>query len=169
MAQLRLMLVALAACTASNAAPSGSGSGVPVPPGVTPPFAPPVGSSITPPAGWMSPPPLASAAPAQIDGARAEAWGEPAMGCYAATLTFAQRGAATAMVDEVKKTLSVHDVIAPTTASGVLAFGFDKAAYKGRVRATLDGKTVHALACFWNEREPSACEAACTALIGSQT
>jgi hypothetical protein len=58
-------------------------------------------------------------------------------------------------------------VVAPTTAAGVLAFAFDKAPYQGRVRATLDGKTVSALACFWNEREPAACEAACTALIGS--
>ena len=58
MAQLRLMLFALAACTA-DAAP---GSGVPVPPGVTPPFAPPVGSMVTPPAGWMPLPILASAA-----------------------------------------------------------------------------------------------------------
>lgn len=157
------MALALAACTA-DAAP---GSGVPVPPGVTPPFAPPVGAAVTPPAGWMPLPQLASAAKAQIDGARAEAWGEPAMGCYAATLTFAQRGAVAAMIDEAKKSVTVHDVVAPTTVAGVLAFAFDKAPYQGRVRATLDGKTVSALACFWNEREPAACEAACTALIGS--
>lgn len=161
------MLIVLAACTASNAAP-GEGSGVPVPPGVTPPFAPPVGSSITPPAGWMPLPQLASAAQAQITGARADAWGEPAMGCYAATLTFAQRGKPAAMLDDAQKTLSVHDVVVPATPTGVLSFGFDKPPYKGRVRATLDGKTVSALACFWNEREPAACEAACTALIGSQ-
>ena len=163
MAQLRLMLFALAACTA-DAAP---GSGVPVPPGVTPPFAPPVGSMVTPPAGWMPLPILASAARTQIDGARAEAWGEPAMGCYAATLTFAQRGATSALLADVQKSVSVHDVVAPTTPAGVLAFAFEKAPYKGRVRATLDGKTVTALACFWNDREPAACEAACTGMIGS--
>jgi hypothetical protein len=164
MAQLRLIAVALAACTA-DAAP---GSGVPVPPGVTPPFAQPVGAAVTPPAGWMPLPQLASAAKAQIDGARADAWGEPAMGCYAATLTFAQRGKVAAMIDDAKQSVTVHDVVAPATPTGVLALSFDKSPYRGRVRATLDGKTVSALACFWNEREPAACEAACTALIGSQ-
>jgi hypothetical protein len=164
MAQLRLMLVVLAACTA-DAAP---GSGVPIPPGVTPPFAPPTGSAVTPPAGWMPLPQLASAAKAQIDGASADAWGEPAMGCYAATLAFAQRGTTKALLADVQKAVTIHDVVAPTTRAGVLALSFDKAPYKGRVRATLDGKTVNALACFWNEREPAACEAACTALIGSQ-
>jgi hypothetical protein len=66
------------------------------------------------------------------------------MGCYAATLTFAQRGKPAAMIDDAKKTLTVHDVVVPATSAGVLALGFDKAPYKGRVRATLDGKTVTA-------------------------
>jgi hypothetical protein len=145
MAQLRLMLFALAACTA-EAAPGG----------------------VTPPAGWMPLPQLASAAKAQIDGSHAQAWGDPAMGCYAATLTFAQRGTTSALVADVQKTVTVRDVVAPTTPAGVLAFSFEKAPYKGRVRAMLDGKIVNALACFWNEREPAACEAACTALIGGQ-
>jgi hypothetical protein len=140
------MLLALAAC-AAEAAPT---------PGVTPP------------AGWMPLPQLASAAQAQIAGSKAQAWGEPAMGCYAATLTFAQKGAVAAMLDDAKKAVTVHDVVEPKTRAGVLAFAFDRAPYKGRVRAVLDGTTVAALACFWNEREPAACEAACTALIGSQ-
>lgn len=158
------MLLALAACTASDAAP---GSGVPVPPGVTPPFAPPTGSPVTPPAGWMPLPQLASAAQAQIDGAKADAWGEPAMGCYAATLTMPQKGTPAALLADVQKAVTVRDVVAPKTRAGVLSLAFDQAPYTGRLRATLDGTTITALACFWNQREPAACEAACTALIGS--
>jgi hypothetical protein len=163
MAQLRLMLLALAACSASDAAP---GSGAP-PPGVNPPFAPPVGPIATVPAGWVSLPALAIAARTQIAGSTADAWGEPAMGCYAATLSFPERGAVGALLADVKQAVSVRDVVEPSAAGGVLSFAFDKAPYSGRVRAMLDGKTISALACFWNDREPATCEAACTSMIGS--
>ena len=159
------MALALAACSASDAAPGSAGSALP--PGVNPPFAPPVGPIATVPAGWVSLPAVALAARSQIEHSTADAWGEPARGCYAATVTFAQRGATAALLDDVKQAVSVRDVVAPATPSGVLSFAFEKAGYQGRVRATLDGTTVTALACFWNRREPAACEAACTAMIGS--
>jgi hypothetical protein len=148
MAQLRLMALALAACSASEAAPPS----VPI---------------ATVPAGWVSLPALALAGRGAIEGSTADAWGEPAMGCYATTLAFPERGPVGALLDEVKKSVSVSDAVVPSAAGGVLSFTFDKTPYKGRVRANLDGKTVTALACFWNEREPAACEAACTAMIGS--
>ncbi len=157
------MALALAACSASDAAP-GSGS---TPPGVNPPFAPPVGPIAAVPAGWVSLPALAIAARTEIPGSTADAWGEPAMGCYAATLTFPERGAVGALIADVKHAVSVSDVVEPSAAGGVLSFAFEKAPYKGRVRAMLDGRTVTALACFWNDREPLACEAACTAMLRS--
>ena len=159
------MALALAACSASDAAPGSGGSALP--PGVTPPFATPVGSIATVPAGWVSLPALALAGRGAIEKSTADAWGEPAMGCYATALTFPERGPVRALLDDVKKAASVRDVVEPSAAGGVLSFAFDKDPYKGRVRANLDGRTVTALACFWNDREPAACEAACTAMIGS--
>jgi hypothetical protein len=179
MAQLRLMLVALAACSASDAAP---GAGSALPPGVNAPFAPPRAQIATPPAGWLPMPQLATAATSALTGenkatnaltaATADAWGEPAMGCYAVAVTFAARGTADAvgkqLLADVQKAVAVRDVVVPTGAkdTGVLAFAFDKAPYSGRARVLIGGG-VTALACFWNPREPLACEAACTALIGS--
>jgi hypothetical protein len=50
----------------------------------------------------------------------------------------------------------------------VLSLTFSRALYRGKLRATLakDGK-IAALACFWNNREPVACDQACTSMIGS--
>ena len=163
------MVVALAACSASDAAP---GSAAP-PPGVNPPFALPAGTIATVPTGWLPEPALATTAAAQLPGATAQAWGEPAMGCYAAALTFSGGGAPAtlgkALLDDVRKVVAVREVVEPVAGatSGVLAFAFDKTPYRGRVRANLGGGSVSALACFWNDREPAACEAACTAMIGS--
>ena len=143
------MALALAACSASDAAP------------------PPAAPSVTVPDGWVSLPALALAARGVIEHSTADAWGEPAMGCYATALTFGERGPVGALLDDVKKTVTVSDAVVPSAAGGVLSFAFTRGEYKGRVRANLDGKTVSALACFWNQREPGACEAACTAMLGS--
>jgi hypothetical protein len=50
----------------------------------------------------------------------------------------------------------------------VLSLGFDRGIYRGMLRATLakDGG-IAALACFWNQREPAACEQGCKGLVGS--
>ena len=142
-------------------------------------------SGLTPPAGWQALPQLASAASEAaktgriaVDGV--EAWGEPARGCYAAW--FALRGgggAPEAMADQLVRGLAVepalfgilvHDVVKPAkdAKTGMLSLGFSRGAYRGNLRANLssDGKLV-ALACFWNMREPIACEQACTGLVGS--
>jgi hypothetical protein len=152
MAQLRLMAVVLAACNASDAAP--------------PPVAPPDPPIATVPDGWVPLPALELAARG-VTGTPTDAWGEPAMGCYATSLTLPERGKVGALLDDVKKSVTVSDAVVPSAAGGVLSFAFAKGEYKGRVRANLDGKNVTALACFWNQREPAACEAACTAMIGS--
>lgn len=162
-----LAMLALAACSASDAAP---GSGSP-PPGVNPPFAPPRAQLATPPAGWVPMPQLATAATGAIGGSTADAWGEPAMGCYAAIVTFSAKGKAggiaKALRTQVESAVKVSDVVEPaaTAETGVLAFAFEKAPYRGRARVSIDAG-VTALACFWNDREPDACAAACTALIG---
>ena len=167
MAELRLialLIAALSACRASEAAPT---------------------SGLTPPAGWRALPQLASAAgdaakagKLTVDGV--EAWGETSRGCYAAW--FAVRsggGAPDAMADQLVKSLRVEpalfgilvrDVAKPTAGatSGVLSLTFERGAYRGKLRASLakDGKLA-ALTCFWNWREPVACERACNGLIGS--
>lgn len=160
------MALALAACSASEAAP-GSGGSAALPPGVNPPFAQPTGPIAAVPTGWISLPALALAARTQLPGSTTDAWGEPAMGCYAASLQVGERGPVAALVADVKRAVTVRDVVEPSAAGGVLSFGFDKPPYHGRVRALLDGKNVTALACFWNQREPIACEAACAAMLRS--
>ncbi|HEY5925906.1 MAG TPA: hypothetical protein VIV11_29665 [Kofleriaceae bacterium] len=142
-------------------------------------------SGLTPPAGWQALPSLATAASEAaksggitVDGV--EAWGEPARGCYAAWIALRGAGGAPdAMADQLVRSLSVEpallgilirDVVKPAAgaASGVLSLAFERGVYRGKLRATLakDGK-VAALACFWNWREPIACEQACNGLIGS--
>jgi hypothetical protein len=168
MAQLRVImlgaLLALAACRASEAD---------------------TGSGLTPPSGWQVLPSLAKAAgdaarEAAVTIDSVEAWGETARGCYAAW--FALRGtggAPDAMAEQLVTGLSadpallgivIRDVVKPVAGaqSGVLSLAFTRGLYNGKLRATLggDGK-IAALACFWNLREPVACDQACTSMIGS--
>jgi hypothetical protein len=165
MAQLRVIaILALAACRQSAEAGPGSG--------------------ITPPLGWRALPDLAAAvtkaaATERITVAGSEAWGETAMGCYGAWL--ALRGGAgdpDVMAQQVLDGLAaepelagitVRDVVKPAAGAdhGTLALAFTRAHQRGRLRAQLDRTgRITALACFWNEREPAACESACTGLLG---
>ena len=143
------------------------------------------GSGLTPPPGWQALPSLASAA---TDAAKhsgitvdaAEAWGDTARGCYAGWIAFrGSGGAIDVMADQLVRSLSaepalggiaIRDVQKPQAGAktGALVLAFDVARYRGRLRANLasDGK-IAALACFWNQREPAACEQACSALVGS--
>lgn len=140
---------------------------------------------VKPPPAWQ---PLAELATAVGNAAKrggvtvdsSDAWGERAMGCYAVWL--AVHGAAAAP-DAIAQQLlaglpveprllgvAIHDVVQPAagTDRGTLSFAFERAPYRGRLRAQLasDG-AITALACFWNDREPLACSEGCTALIGS--
>jgi hypothetical protein len=164
MAELRLILiVALMACRSSEAGP---------------------GSGLTPPAGWQPLPPLAAAATEAakagkltVDGA--EAWGEPARGCYAAWFALRTAGGAPDVIaDQLVNSLRVDpalfgvlikDVVTPRAgdARGVLSLAFERAQYRGKLAAVIakEGKLT-ALACFWNPREPRACEQACNGLLG---
>ena len=55
-----------------------------------------------------------------------------------------------------------------TPEAGVLSLSFTRPPYRGKLRAPI-AKTgaIAMLACFWNVREPIACEAACSQLLGS--
>ena len=154
-----LRLVALACIGCRQAAEAGPGSG------------------ITPPSGWQPLPALAEAVRA-AGGGTSEAWGEPAMGCYAATLAVTGGGTAATEGEQLLASLvaepalagiAVRDVVKPASgaATGALTLTFERAPYHGRLRAAFGAGTISALACFWNEREPIACEAACAQLIGS--
>jgi hypothetical protein len=154
------MALALVACRASEAGP---------------------GSGLTPPAGWQALPSLATAASdaAKTDGVvvdGAEAWGDPARGCFGAWLALragsrAPDALADMLVASVKtENVEVRDIVKPAAgaAAGTLSFVFDRLPYRGKLRAQLvrDGHMT-VLACYWNDREPVACETACTQLIGS--
>lgn len=143
------------------------------------------GSGLTPPAGWQAMPSLATAATdaatavkIKVDGA--EAWGEPARGCFAAWLALTGgKGAPDKLADQLVASLSaepslagitVKDVVKPAAGAtaGMMSLAFTHASYSGKLRAQLarDGH-IGLLACFWNEREPVACETACTQLLGT--
>jgi hypothetical protein len=67
--------------------------------------------------------------------------------------------------------LTVADVVKPDPKvpdAGVLSLSFTRPPYRGKLRAPI-AKTgaIAVLACFWNMREPIACEAACNQLVGS--
>jgi len=122
-----------------------------------------------PPASWRALPKVAAAI---ADGAKADgvaieaslAWGDPARGCFATWL--ALRGSGPATADQVVSSLAgmqLHDVVA---SAGAVALAFQRAPFRGVLRATLDGDAVRALACFGDGREPVACEAACATMIG---
>ncbi|HUS31781.1 MAG TPA: hypothetical protein VMZ53_24935 [Kofleriaceae bacterium] len=168
------MLVAalpLAACRASEAGPgSGTGSAA--------------SSGLSAPAGWKALPSLANAAhdAAKTSGLAvdsAEAWGETARGCYGTWLSLTTtRAKPLKLADEFVKGIETEpslagialtEVVKPaaTTDNDMLSLAFAKPPYRGKVRARLvnDGH-ITALVCFWNEREPAACEAACGQLLG---
>jgi hypothetical protein len=144
--------------------------------------APEQASGLLPPAGWQALPGIAAAARDAlgpgIEVSGAEAWGEPAMGCYAVWLAIRAAGGAEALAAQVVAgftamagsgsgaALTFKDVAAPSGDEGVLALAFERGDHRGRLRARLGGGQIAALACFANQREPLACEAACTALLG---
>jgi hypothetical protein len=194
MADLRLMAKLAAVATASAAITAvGAGAGC-----RRAGAAPDQASGLMPPAGWQALPPIAAAARAAlgrgatVDGA--EAWGEPAMGCYAVWLAIRAAGSAEAIGQQVVAGFTaaaagsggsagakpagsaapepgsqtiVKDVAAPTGEEGVLTLAFERGDHRGRLRARLGGGRITALACFANQREPLACEAACTTFLGA--
>jgi hypothetical protein len=149
---LRLTVVAIVACSPASAEPADRAH----------------------PPGWQQLPAITGAitTAARAGGATVEAvdaWGEPAAGCYAVWLGLRGRAAdAAALADQVltgAAGLAPSEVARPTGADGVLAFGFARPPYRGRVRARLGDGRISAVACFGNQREPVACDAACAGVV----
>ena len=157
MADLRMTLLALAACGSPDALPA----------------QPERRSSIRPPATWQALPAIAQSARAAarapgvaVEGS--EAWGEPAMGCYAAWI--ALRGStdtAEQLAERIRDGLGAAGIVAANDPGDGLAWTVERAPYRGRLRARIgaDDGGIEALACVANEREPAACAAACAPLV----
>jgi len=164
--------VALVACTTAAAEPG----------------APASRGASAPPAGWKQLPPIAAAAgaAAKADGVTidaVDAWGEPAIGCYAVWLalhggtagapalaeqvldSFKGAGGAPKPAGGPQGAFSLDDLVKPGEPEGVLAFAFTRPPYRGRVRAHLGNGRITAIACFGNQREPAACEATCARVV----
>lgn len=155
MADLRLsVLVALAACGSADAQPTAT-------------------SGLQAPAGWQALPAVAKAVQAAaaapgitVDGA--EAWGEPAMGCYAVWIALhGDGGGADQLTKEILDGLAEAKIAATQQGTDPLVLAIEKAPYKGTLKAELGGGKVTALACVVTDREPAACEAACKTLLGA--
>lgn len=133
--------------------------------------APAAASGLTAPAGWQALPEVARAAADAAKGegltVATEAWGETARGCYAVWLSLAGGGASVehVLAGLAAEKLEPTDLVNPDGA-GIVAFAFARPPYTGRMRARIAEGRVTALACFANQREPVACEAACTTVLG---
>lgn len=151
MADLRVALVVLAACSDAGAQPA---------------------SGIKPPAGWSPQPAIVAAAKQALGNTTVDeiaAFAEPAMGCYAIGMGLRSSGGAKELGEQVIEGLdkvTVKDVVKPSTETGVLSLTFEKAPYEGRLQARLAKGSIKVLACWWSKREPIACAQACAMLIG---
>jgi hypothetical protein len=133
-------------------------------------------SGITPPDGWQALPDVARAAAdaARADGvtiAGREAWGDTARGCYAVWLKLSGGGVSAEQVlagiaSEKIETQEIVKPAADASGPGIVSLSFATPGYTGRMRARIDGDSITALACFANEREPIACNTACTTVLG---
>lgn len=127
--------------------------------------------------------------------AASDAWSEPATGCYALSLRLvapvvSADEAAHQLVASIKEAgFAVRDIIVPTSGPrGVVSLSFIKAPYRGLVRAVMAGTdelaqlrsvgprspagiakggagVIDAVACAWNQREPSICATACATFV----
>ena len=125
------------------------------------------------PNGWAGSDELAKAAAsaAKADGVTVTgggAWADAARGCYALSLELSGGSAAAdvaakeLLASVASEGIATSDVVAPPAEGGTLTFALARAPYHGRARADLArGGAMVARACFWNDREPAACEAAC--------
>jgi hypothetical protein len=146
-------LLALAACSSAAAQPEQR-------------------SGIQAPAGWRDLPAIASAARMAasangvvIDGA--QAWGEPAMGCYAVWLAITG-GTDGDLAEQIQTGLAAEQIAVSDVRPGdVLAMTVERAPYRGQLRARAGDTGVSAFVCFANQRERAACEASCATLLAA--
>jgi len=102
------------------------------------------------------------------------------MGCYGVWMTMRASGEATDVAEQLlrglvvdakaKRSLAIKDVVKPTAAEGpqgIVSLRFESSPYRGRLRARVGKGRIVALACFASQREPAACETACTVVLGA--
>jgi len=90
-------------------------------------------------------------------------WGDTARGCYATEIE--AKGAANE--EQLVVALGMQGVAASDVViddAGV-AFSFVRPPYRGRLHGERREGAIAARACFWNDREPAACEARCKAWL----
>jgi hypothetical protein len=118
------------------------------------------------PASWRALPRAAAAATrAMPGGARAQAWGDPAAGCY--LVEVAAPGAPGEDAAAARGELAGALGLGPATAGhvdGALHEGALTGSVRGWVVAAGDRVVSSAAACVYNDREPAACAAACAAI-----
>lgn len=202
MALLRMTAVALVACSAADAEPAPRRE--PVEPATVrrDPAAPAIArrDPVVHPAGWKQLPGIVTAvgaaargeggAPGRGEGVEideVDAWGEPAIGCYAVWLALhgregdaavlarqvldglarvgARPGDARARGARAEPPIAITEIAMPAGPQGVLAFAFARPPYRGRVRAQLGAGRIALTACFANQREPGACDAPCASVL----
>jgi hypothetical protein len=160
MADARLILLVATACRAADADEGAAAK---------------TASGLTAPAGWRELPALASSARAaatapgtSVDGV--EAWGEPAMGCYAVWL--ALRGATGGGDDAARQVVdgltTARFTLSESRTNGrEVSVELERAPYRGALQVRVGDGALTALACVANERERPACAAACATLLGA--
>ncbi|HUQ05048.1 MAG TPA: hypothetical protein VM261_21245 [Kofleriaceae bacterium] len=181
---MKLALAAAVLVVGCDARAQGSGSGSG---SASAPAAPPAAQSPRPvviPAGWVPLPEVADAGLAAAkDAARGRvtvvrSWGEPSLGCFATVVEIAGTRAehAARIAESFRATLATDAQIegwtftdgpaAETTAT--LTRGAMKGSVRGRFAIDAAGVPSAAFAaCFYNERDPARCQAACTGLLAS--
>jgi hypothetical protein len=171
-----IALIAIAACDAS-AQPAAAPPAVAAPTAIQPALAAAL------PAEWVPLPTVAAAATigtAEVKGVTvdAAAWGDPAAGCYvlAVDVRGAHRDRLRAVVDRMGWHLDAQAVmhawqvpateVDPGEITGRLTVGSLTGAVRGLVSFDARGLPRAGLAaCFYNDREPRACESACAQLL----
>ena len=147
------VVAVLAAAGSAGSAGSGAGASAGAAPAGTP-------------ASWRALPGAAAAAMrAMPGGARAQAWGDPAAGCY--LVEVAAPGAPGEDAAAARGELAGALGLGPATAGhvdGALHEGALTGSVRGWVVAAGDRVVSSAAACVYNDREPAACAAVCAAI-----
>jgi len=152
-----MMVLALAACGSADATPPAEATA----------------SGIQAPAGWQTLPAAAGAAKlaatasnVTVDGA--EAWGDPASGCYALWIQLhGGSDGADALGAQILEGLAAEKITTSPEPGDGFALAIERAPYKGKLRAQLGDGRITALACVANQRDPAACETGCKSLLGA--
>jgi hypothetical protein len=139
---------------------------------------------VTVPAGWVTLPAVAQAGQIAAKVAARDrplvvrSWGQPSLGCFATIVEITSTRAehAARLAESFRATLASDGPVdgwtvtdGPTAeASATLTRGALTGAVRGRLATDAAG-VPHAVfaACFYNEREPARCQAACTGLLAS--